>query len=50
MTRSILMRCHNLVWSVDEFVQDWVKALSGQALRDTVAHHIQETMNVTQGL
>ena len=44
------VRGHTLVWSVPRRVQDWVKQLNGQELRDAVNHHIQETMNMTQGL
>nr|KAG5714605.1 hypothetical protein BaRGS_007051 [Batillaria attramentaria] len=47
---GLKVRGHNLVWSVPRFVQDWVKALSGDALRTAVKNHIEETMNKTRGL
>nr|KAG5711837.1 hypothetical protein BaRGS_026278 [Batillaria attramentaria] len=47
---SIKVRGHNLVWSVDKYVQDWIKQLHGDELRNVVKHHIEETMNVTRGL
>lgn len=47
---GIKVRGHNLVWSVPEFVQDWVKALSATELRAAVQSHIDETMRVTKGL
>ncbi|KAK7104673.1 uncharacterized protein [Littorina saxatilis] len=49
-SHGIKVRGHNLVWSTDKAVQSWVKALSGQTLRNTVQHHIQEVMNLTHGL
>ena len=47
---SIKVRGHNLVWSVDQFIQDWVKQLWGNDLRNAVKAHITETMQKTQGL
>ncbi|XP_070179899.1 uncharacterized protein [Littorina saxatilis] len=49
-SHGIKVRGHNLVWSKERFVQDWVKALSGNALRTEVKQHIQETMSKTRGL
>nr|KAG5714608.1 hypothetical protein BaRGS_007054 [Batillaria attramentaria] len=48
--KCIKVRGHNLVWSVDKYVQDWIKQLHGDELRNVVKHHIEETMNVTRGL
>ncbi|KAK7497333.1 hypothetical protein BaRGS_00011377, partial [Batillaria attramentaria] len=47
---GLKVRGHNLVWSVDQFVQDWVKQLSGDDLRKVVKDHIEETMDKTRGL
>lgn len=47
---SVKVRGHNLIWSVGQYVQQWVQQLSGDDLRRAVRHHIQETMNVTRGL
>ena len=44
------VRGHNLIWSVGQYVQHWVQQLSGNDLRWTVRHHIEDTMNVTRGL
>ena len=49
-TCSIKIRGHNLVWSVDQFVQDWVKQLWGDDLRSAVRSHIAETVHKMQGL
>ncbi|KAK7506843.1 hypothetical protein BaRGS_00001694, partial [Batillaria attramentaria] len=49
-SHGIKVRGHNLVWSVDKYVQDWIKQLHGDELRNVVKHHIEETMNVTRGL
>ena len=50
LTRRLKVRGHNLVWSVGQQVQDWVKQLSGTELRNVVKQHIEETMNKTRGL
>nr|KAG5689400.1 hypothetical protein BaRGS_017918 [Batillaria attramentaria] len=47
---EIRVRGHTLVWSVEERIQDWVKQLEGQQLRDAVEAHITEKMNITAGL
>nr|KAG5694098.1 hypothetical protein BaRGS_033717 [Batillaria attramentaria] len=47
---GLKVRGHNLVWSVDQFVQDWVKQLWGDDLRKAVKDHIEETMDKTRGL
>ena len=44
------VRGHNLVWSMDQYVQDWIKQLSDADLRNVVRQHIEETMNKTRGL
>ncbi|PVD26374.1 hypothetical protein C0Q70_14048 [Pomacea canaliculata] len=49
-SHGIKVRGHNLVWSVDQFVQDWVKALHGDELRQVVKDHIGEAMSRTKGL
>ncbi|PVD26376.1 hypothetical protein C0Q70_14050 [Pomacea canaliculata] len=46
----IKVRGHNLVWSVDERVQSWIKALHGDELRKVVHDHIVETVNTFKGL
>nr|ACC86116.1 multi-functional cellulase [Ampullaria crossean]AHB33335.1 multi-functional cellulase [Ampullaria crossean] len=47
---GIKVRGHNLVWSVDNTVQNWVKALHGDELRKVVHDHIVETINTFKGL
>ncbi|KAK7506841.1 hypothetical protein BaRGS_00001692, partial [Batillaria attramentaria] len=47
---GLKVRGHNLVWSVDRWVQDWVKQLHGDELRNVVKHHIDETMAKTCNL
>nr|KAG5711832.1 hypothetical protein BaRGS_026273 [Batillaria attramentaria] len=47
---GLKVRGHNLVWSVDRWVQDWVKQLHGDELRTVVKHHIDETMAKTCNL
>ncbi|KAK7104990.1 hypothetical protein V1264_019621 [Littorina saxatilis] len=47
---GIKVRGHNLVWSVPNKVQDWIKALSGNELRTVVKQHITETLQKTHGL
>ncbi|KAK7105032.1 uncharacterized protein [Littorina saxatilis] len=49
-SHGIKVRGHNLVWSLPHFVQNWVKALSGNELRTVVKQHIQQTMSKTHGL
>nr|QGJ04027.1 cellulase [Rapana venosa] len=49
-SHGIKVRGHNLVWSVDQFVQGWLKNLWGNDLRAVVKAHIQETMQKTRGL
>ncbi|XP_070202671.1 anti-sigma-I factor RsgI6-like isoform X2 [Littorina saxatilis] len=49
-SHGIKVRGHNLIWSVEKYVQGWVKQLTGDTLRHAVQHHIQDTMNVTRGL
>ncbi|KAK7106458.1 hypothetical protein V1264_017712 [Littorina saxatilis] len=49
-SRGLKVRGHNLIWSVEKYVQGWVKQLTGDTLRHAVQHHIQETMNVTRGM
>nr|KAG5711835.1 hypothetical protein BaRGS_026276 [Batillaria attramentaria] len=51
-SHGIKVRGHNLVWSVPNTVQDWVKSECGNAqqLRNEVKHHIEETMAKTRGL
>jgi len=49
-SHGIKVRGHNLVWSVPQFVQDWVKGLSGNDLRNAVRDHINEDMHRTHGL
>ncbi|KAK7505450.1 hypothetical protein BaRGS_00003195 [Batillaria attramentaria] len=44
------IRAHNIVWSVPDFIQPWVKQLSGDELRSVVKEHIEMDMNVTRGL
>lgn len=46
----IKVRGQSLVWSVEEFVQDWVKRLHGDELRQVVRDHMVEAMNVTRDL
>lgn len=50
VVESIKVRGHNLVWSVDQWVPDWVKQLSGDELRRVVHDHIVEVMDKTRGL
>ncbi|KAK7099607.1 uncharacterized protein [Littorina saxatilis] len=47
---GIKVRGHNLVWSIDRYVQDWIKKLPVTELKPMVKEHIQEVMNVTHGL
>ncbi|XP_067682614.1 anti-sigma-I factor RsgI6-like [Haliotis asinina] len=49
-SNGIKVRAHNIVWSVDQFVPQWVKALRGQTLKDTVKHHIQDIVGRTKNL
>ncbi|XP_070190257.1 anti-sigma-I factor RsgI6-like [Littorina saxatilis] len=49
-SHGLKVRGHNLVWSVDQWVQGWIKQLSGNTLRTVVQQHIQETMGKTKGL
>nr|KAG5710671.1 hypothetical protein BaRGS_035073 [Batillaria attramentaria] len=44
------LRGHNMVWSVEQFIPDWVKTKSGDELRNTVRRHIQQLCNLTNGL
>ncbi|KAK7103964.1 uncharacterized protein [Littorina saxatilis] len=46
---GLKVRGHNMVWSVEQFIPEKIKQLSGQQLRDAVKNHIQWTMNVTKG-
>ncbi|KAK7103320.1 uncharacterized protein [Littorina saxatilis] len=46
---GLKVRGHNLIWSTNVAVQDWVKHLSGDHLRNAVEHHITQTMNQTRG-
>ena len=39
---SVKVRGHCLVWSVDQFVQNWIKQLHGNELRNEVEDHIEE--------
>ena len=50
LSLRLKVRGHNLVWSLDSQVQDWVKQLSGADLRNAVKQHIEETMSKTRGL
>ncbi|KAK7502744.1 hypothetical protein BaRGS_00005994, partial [Batillaria attramentaria] len=47
---GIKVRGHNMVWSVEQFIPDWVKRKSGDELRNTVRRHIQQLCNITKGL
>eukprot|EP00916_Digyalum_oweni_P025784 GHVL01042459.1.p1 GENE.GHVL01042459.1~~GHVL01042459.1.p1 ORF type:complete len:571 (+),score=13.98 GHVL01042459.1:38-1750(+) len=47
---GLKVRGHNMVWSVDQYVQSWMKSMTGDTLRNTVRQHIQWTLNMTQGL
>ncbi|XP_076467138.1 uncharacterized protein LOC143298224 [Babylonia areolata] len=47
---NIKIRAHNMVWSVDQFVQSWIKALWGQELRTVVKDHIHMDIDKTRGL
>ncbi|XP_070179896.1 uncharacterized protein [Littorina saxatilis] len=49
---GIKVRGHNLVWSVPNTVQGWVKGLCGDhnQLKTVVKQHIEETMSKTHGL
>ncbi|XP_076443038.1 anti-sigma-I factor RsgI6-like [Babylonia areolata] len=49
-SHGIKVRGHNLVWSVDQFVQGWLKGLYGDTLKAVVRDHIHEVMHKTQGL
>ncbi|KAK7104506.1 uncharacterized protein [Littorina saxatilis] len=49
-SHGIKVRGHNLVWSVDKYVQDWIKQLSPNEMKTVVKHHIEETMAKTRGL
>ncbi|KAK7104510.1 uncharacterized protein [Littorina saxatilis] len=49
-SHGIKVRGHNLVWSVEKYVQGWIKQLSPTELKTVVKHHIEETMNMTRGL
>lgn len=44
------VRGHNMVWSVEQFVPEWLKSQTGDQLRNTVRHHIDWTLNITHGL
>ncbi|KAK7105079.1 uncharacterized protein [Littorina saxatilis] len=48
--QGLKVRGHNLVWSVKDYVQDWLQQLSGNELRTVVKQHIIDIMNVTHGL
>ncbi|ESO89265.1 hypothetical protein LOTGIDRAFT_106033, partial [Lottia gigantea] len=47
---GIKVRAHNIIWSVPTFIQNWVKALSGSALRQAVSNRIHSVMNEVKGL
>ncbi|KAK7104256.1 anti-sigma-I factor RsgI6-like [Littorina saxatilis] len=47
---NIKIRGHNLVWSVPQWVPDWVQQLSSDDLRHAVKSHFIRTMNTTRGL
>ncbi|XP_067680486.1 uncharacterized protein [Haliotis asinina] len=49
-SNGIKVRGHNIVWSGVPFIQPWVKALRGQALKDAVKHHIQDIVGRTKDL
>ena len=44
------IRGHNMVWSVEAFIPNSVKAQAGDQLRATVKQHIEWTLNATKGL
>ncbi|KAK6183210.1 hypothetical protein SNE40_010735 [Patella caerulea] len=47
---GIKVRAHNIIWSVPTFIQSWVKALSGSALRQAVSQRITGVMSKVKGL
>ncbi|XP_025104680.1 LOW QUALITY PROTEIN: uncharacterized protein LOC112570470 [Pomacea canaliculata] len=49
-SHGLKIRGHNLVWSIDEFVPDYIKGQTGEELKATVRNHIQWTCNLTRGL
>lgn len=49
-SHGLKVRGHNMVWSLEQYVQPWVKAQSGDQLRATVRQHMQWTLNLTRGL
>ncbi|KAK7104502.1 uncharacterized protein [Littorina saxatilis] len=48
--QGLKVRGHNLVWSKEPRIQSFVQAMSGDALRQEIKNHIEETMNKTRGL
>nr|KAG5712883.1 hypothetical protein BaRGS_007480 [Batillaria attramentaria] len=46
----IQVRGHCLLWSVEQYIQGWIKQLSGDELRQVVNHRVTDVMNVTRGL
>lgn len=47
---GIKMRCHCAFWDKDEYTQDWVKALHGDALKSAVRTRIQDITSHTRGM
>jgi len=47
---GLKVRGHNLVWSVEQYIQGWIKQLSGDTLRQAINHHVTDTLNETRGL
>ena len=44
------MRCHCAFWDKDDFTQDWVKALHGDALRSAISTRIQGVTSHVKGM
>ncbi|XP_071080922.1 uncharacterized protein [Haliotis cracherodii] len=49
-SHGIKVRAHNIIWSVDSTVPQWVRPLSGNTLKDTVKHRIQDIVGRTKNL
>ncbi|XP_053402967.1 anti-sigma-I factor RsgI6-like [Mercenaria mercenaria] len=49
-SHGIKMRCHCAFWDKDDYTQDWVKALHGDALRSAIHTRIQGVTSHTKGM
>ncbi|XP_067681127.1 uncharacterized protein [Haliotis asinina] len=49
-SNGLKVRAHNIVWSVPQFVPQWVRPMTGNTLRQTVRHRIHDIVNRTKDL